>query len=156
MQGYPGMEAPRAPQPARNTLPQICLRGKKAGASSPRPKENQIDLPVLLYFSLSLISLNPFHGADFHSVLEINFDLFLVTGRESRSQNSKITQFLGAAVLDWNCCVALGESLCFSVPTVFPSGKTLLESPLMSHTWCQSDRRKESWGRSPVCASTQR
>lgn len=38
--------------------------------SSPAQGLNQMDLPVLLYFSLSLVSLNPFHGAGFTQSLK--------------------------------------------------------------------------------------
>lgn len=57
--------------------------------SSPGPGTNQISLPVLLHFSLSLVSPNPFHGAGFHTILETTFDLGFVTEREYKGQNSR-------------------------------------------------------------------
>lgn len=57
--------------------------------SSPGPGTNQISLPVLLHFSLSLVSTNPFHGAGFHTILETTFDLGFVTEREYKGQNSR-------------------------------------------------------------------
>ena len=127
--------------PARKVLPgsQACRklpsqRGQEVGAtSSPGQGRNQISWPPgLLVCSLSLVSLEVLYKACFHPVLEITFDLVFVIRRESEAKFWP-RQFLGAAILDWNCCAACRGSLCFSV-LVCPNGKTVLESHLISHT----------------------
>lgn len=80
--------------PARKVLPgsQACQklpsqRGQEVGAtSSPGKGRNQISWPGLLVCSLHLVSLELFYRAGFHPVLEINFDLVFVLGRESEAK----------------------------------------------------------------------
>lgn len=118
------------------------------GPSSPGQARNQTDWPVLLYFSLSLVSLDPFHGAGFHPVFEIPLTCSLSQGENLGAKISGKAVSRGCNARLGLLC-GLGRSLCFSVP-VFPSWKTLLECPyvphLMSirHLWREGKLEKKS------------
>lgn len=70
----------------------ICLRGKKAGASLPLPKGGTRWTCLSCYISVPSVS-EPFSWGRFHSVLEITFDLVLVTGRDSRGPHFEQDHF---------------------------------------------------------------
>lgn len=100
--------------PARKVLPgsQACQklpsqRGQEVGAtSSPGKGRNQISWPGLLVCSLYLVSLELFYRAGFHPVLEINFDLVFVIGRESEAKILAKTVSRGLHTrLELLCCL---------------------------------------------------